>query len=93
MYFVVNVFFDKICMKRKIAILGSTGSIGQSTLDVAAQLPERFEVVGLAVQRNIDLLERQIRTFHPKIVSVSDDVLGQQLRDRCADVEVEVVIQ
>ena len=44
-------------MKRKIAILGSTGSIGVSTLDVVTQFPERFEVVGLAVQRNIDLLE------------------------------------
>jgi len=76
-------------MKKKIAILGSTGSIGLSTLDVVTQFPDRFEVVGLAVQRNITLLEEQIRTFHPKVVSVADEELGNQLRKRCeADVAI-----
>ena len=76
-------------MKKKIAILGSTGSIGVSTLDVVAQFPERFEVIGLAAQRNIDLLEEQIRQQHPKVVSVADEELGHELRRRCgADVDV-----
>lgn len=76
-------------MKKKIAILGSTGSIGVSTLNVVSQFPERFEVVGLAVQRNITLLEEQIRIYHPKMVSVADEELGNQLRKRCgADVAI-----
>ncbi len=77
-------------MKKKIAILGSTGSIGVSTLDVVTQFPERFEVVGLAAQRNIDVLEQQIRNHHPNIVSVADEELGQELRHRCGT-EVEIV--
>ena len=70
-------------MKKKIAILGSTGSIGVSTLDVVIQFPKRFEVIGLAAYRNIDALEQQIRTHHPKIVSVADEALGHELRQRC----------
>jgi 1-deoxy-D-xylulose-5-phosphate reductoisomerase len=76
-------------MKKKIAILGSTGSVGVSTLDVVAQFPERFEVVGLAAQRNITLLEEQIRTLHPQVVSVADEELGNQLRKQCgADIDI-----
>jgi 1-deoxy-D-xylulose-5-phosphate reductoisomerase len=78
-------------MKKKIAILGSTGSIGVSTLHVVEQFPERFEVVGLAAQRNITRLEEQIRTFHPQIVSVADEALGQKLREQCADIDVDIV--
>ena len=78
-------------MKKNISILGSTGSIGVNTLNVVEQFPERFEVIGLAVQRNIELLETQIRKFRPKIASVADKVLGEELRKRCADIDVEIV--
>jgi 1-deoxy-D-xylulose-5-phosphate reductoisomerase len=78
-------------MKKKIAILGSTGSVGMSTLRVVEQFPEQFEVVGLAVQRNIDRLEKQIRKFHPRIVSVGDEKQGQKLRERCADIKVDIL--
>ena len=57
---------------KKIAILGSTGSIGRSTLDVIAQNRERFRVVALAAGSNIDLLEQQIKTFSPDIAAVAD---------------------
>jgi len=78
-------------MLKKIAILGSSGSIGTNTLDIVEQFPDRFEVVGLAVQQNIFKLEEQIRTFHPKIVSVADEMQANELRTRCADVAVEIL--
>ena len=75
---------------KKISILGSTGSIGVSTLNVVEQFPERFDVVGLAVQRNITLLEEQMHKFRPQVVSVADEELGQQLKERCSNIPVEV---
>ena len=54
--------------RRKVAILGSTGSIGTQALDVIAANPERFEVVALAAGANRSLLEQQVRIFHPQVV-------------------------
>ena len=58
-------------MKRRISILGSTGSIGTQTLDVIRDHPDIFEVVGLAGHRNLDLLNRQIEEFRPKRATAS----------------------
>ena len=55
---------------KNISILGSTGSIGRSTLEVVKQQPERFNVVALAAGANTELLGRQVREFSPKVVSV-----------------------
>jgi 1-deoxy-D-xylulose-5-phosphate reductoisomerase len=71
---------------KRLAVLGSTGSIGRQTLDVVRALPERFRVVGLAAGRNLDLLAEQIREFKPKFISYSsagDQNIGTQawLRD------------
>ena len=55
---------------KKIAILGSTGSIGTQTLEVARENKD-LEIVGLAAGNNVKLLEAQIREFHPKKVAVS----------------------
>jgi 1-deoxy-D-xylulose-5-phosphate reductoisomerase len=55
-------------IKIRLAILGSTGSIGQQTLQVVRSLPERFTVVGLAAGRNLDLLAKQVEEFQPQIV-------------------------
>ncbi len=52
----------------KLAILGSTGSIGQQTLDVVRALPDRFEVIALSAGNNVDLLTRQVAEFKPRIV-------------------------
>ncbi|MBD3307809.1 1-deoxy-D-xylulose-5-phosphate reductoisomerase [candidate division KSB3 bacterium] len=79
-------------MHKKIAILGSTGSIGVNTLQVVAQYPDRFEVVGLAAQRNITRLEQQIRQFHPAVVAVADEASGHALQKRCAGLDVEILI-
>jgi len=56
--------------RKKIAVLGSTGSIGVNTLDILARDSDRFEVTGLAAGSNISLLLRQVEAFRPKIVSV-----------------------
>jgi 1-deoxy-D-xylulose-5-phosphate reductoisomerase len=56
---------------KRIIILGSTGSIGQSTLDVVDRSPGKYDVVGLAAGRNTELLMRQIMTYKPRIVSFS----------------------
>lgn len=59
-------------MTKKIAILGSTGSIGQQTLDVVAHHPHEFEVTALAANRSTTLLRQQVAQFKPRRVSISD---------------------
>ncbi|HWT06820.1 MAG TPA: 1-deoxy-D-xylulose-5-phosphate reductoisomerase [Xanthomonadales bacterium] len=58
---------------KRVAILGSTGSIGRQALDVIARHPDRFEVVGLAAGRNAGLLAEQVARFRPRIVSSAAD--------------------
>jgi 1-deoxy-D-xylulose-5-phosphate reductoisomerase len=64
---------------KRLAILGSTGSIGQSTLAVTAEHPEEFRIVGLAAGKNIGLLAEQIRLFRPALVSVQDEEAARRL--------------
>ncbi len=59
--------------RKRVAILGSTGSIGRQALDVIGRHPERFEVVGLAAGRNVDLLAEQVARFAPKAVASAAD--------------------
>jgi 1-deoxy-D-xylulose-5-phosphate reductoisomerase len=77
-------------MKKRLAILGSTGSVGVNTLDIVQQHPERFAVVALAAGSNIELLEQQIRRFHPLCVSVFDLQRAKELRERTSDLGIEV---
>jgi 1-deoxy-D-xylulose-5-phosphate reductoisomerase len=65
---------------KRLAILGSTGSIGVQALDVVGRFPERFEVVGLAAGRNVARLAEQVRRFRPRIVSVADEGAARELR-------------
>ena len=67
---------------KRLAILGSTGSIGTSTLDVIAAYPERFEVSALAGGTNVDRLAEQIARFRPACVAVRDRASAVALRDR-----------
>ena len=60
---------------KKIAILGSTGSIGTQTLDVVERSDD-LQVVGIAAGSNIRMLEEQIRRFHPKLAAVGDEKKG-----------------
>jgi 1-deoxy-D-xylulose-5-phosphate reductoisomerase len=73
---------------KRITILGSTGSIGRSTLDVIEQNSEEFRAVALTAGRNIDLFERQIRSFKPEIVAVADKKTATLLRRRVRSVEI-----
>ncbi len=66
---------------KHLAILGSTGSIGCSTLAVVAEHPQEFAVVGLAAGKNVDLLAEQIRQFRPVLVSVQDEAAASRLRE------------
>ncbi len=77
-------------MKKKLAILGSTGSIGTQTLDVVRNNPDRFEVYALAAHRSVDLLVEQAREFHPEVVCIADESLYAPLCDRLADLPVKV---
>ncbi len=77
---------------KKIAILGSTGSIGRSTLQVIEKYPDRFQVVSLAAGKNIELLAEQIHRFRPKLAAVLDRQLAKDLVSRIQpDAEVEVL--
>lgn len=70
---------------KQIAILGSTGSIGQNALRVARHLPEEFRVVALAARENIDLLEQQALEFHPSIIGVFNKERAAELQKRLPD--------
>lgn len=76
---------------KKIAILGSTGSIGTQTLDVIRAHSDELEVVALAVGSNKERLKEQIREFHPELVSLSDEKKAQELKEELAGEAVEVV--
>jgi 1-deoxy-D-xylulose-5-phosphate reductoisomerase len=65
---------------RRIAILGSTGSIGRATLEVIAAVPERLRVEGLAAGRNLELLTEQVHRFSPRLVAVADQRAAVALR-------------
>lgn len=74
---------------KKIAILGSTGSIGTQTLEIVREQGD-IAVTAMAAGGNIDLLERQIREFHPVLVSVWEEEKAKELRLRTADLNVKV---
>ena len=66
-------------MIKKISLLGSTGSIGCNVLQIVRRFPGRFQIVGLAAGKNIQLLRDQIEAFNPLVVSVADEALVQEL--------------
>jgi 1-deoxy-D-xylulose-5-phosphate reductoisomerase len=66
---------------KNIALLGSTGSIGVSTLDIAGRFPEKFNIVSLCCGRNIDLLLKQIIKFKPEIAVVVDEKDAEKLKE------------
>lgn len=74
---------------KKIAILGSTGSIGTQTLDVVREQGD-IKVTAMAAGRNITLFEKQIREFLPKQVAVWEEETARELRDRIRDLDVKV---
>ncbi|MBW1842874.1 MAG: 1-deoxy-D-xylulose-5-phosphate reductoisomerase [Deltaproteobacteria bacterium] len=77
---------------KRLSLLGSTGSIGEQTLAVAAAAPERFEVVALGAGRNIEKLADQVRRFRPGLVSVADAAGAAELRERLGSQPVEMLV-
>ncbi|HYK64819.1 MAG TPA: 1-deoxy-D-xylulose-5-phosphate reductoisomerase [Patescibacteria group bacterium] len=67
---------------KAISILGSTGSVGVTTLDVVGRFPDRFRAVAMAAGRNLDLLTEQVKRFRPELVSVATPELARELATR-----------
>jgi 1-deoxy-D-xylulose-5-phosphate reductoisomerase len=76
---------------KKLSILGSTGSIGVSTLEIVSQHPERFRVAALGGGRNLKKMEEQILQFRPEVVSVMDAPSARALRGRIASKKPEIL--
>jgi 1-deoxy-D-xylulose-5-phosphate reductoisomerase len=76
---------------KTIAILGSTGSVGVTTLDVIARFPGRFRVCALAAGYNLDLLVEQVRAFGPEVVSVATPAVARDLAARLGSHEVQIL--
>lgn len=76
---------------KKIAILGSTGSIGTQTLDIVRNYSEELEVVALAAGSNVALMEKQVREFQPKVVAMWSEEAAADLRGRISDLQVEIL--
>ncbi len=70
---------------KSLSLLGSTGSIGVSTLQVVDAHPERFKVTALGAGRNVDLLTRQVARYRPEVVAVADEITATELKQRVAN--------
>lgn len=76
-------------MAKNITILGSTGSIGTQTLDIVKNNPD-LNVVALAAGTNVDLMEKQIREYEPKVAVMWDENSAKKLKERVGDLNVEI---
>lgn len=77
---------------KAITLLGSTGSIGTQTLDIVAEYPEQFRIVGLTAGRNITLLAQQIRAFNPSIVAISNPDQLPELKALITDINPQPIL-
>lgn len=75
---------------KKLAILGSTGSIGVSTLEIVSAFPDEYRIVALSAGSNVELLRKQIAVHHPRIVSVRSAADAEQLAAQLGGSEVEI---
>lgn len=75
---------------KHVAIIGSTGSIGTQTLEIA-RWNQDIKICALSAGRNIDLLEKQAREFRPEIVGLWDEKLAEELKDHLKDMDIRVV--
>jgi 1-deoxy-D-xylulose-5-phosphate reductoisomerase len=77
---------------KAITLLGSTGSIGTQTLDIVAQYPDQFRIVGLAAGRNVDLLIQQVRQFRPQIAALLDAEKLSEFKAAIADLHPQPIV-
>jgi 1-deoxy-D-xylulose-5-phosphate reductoisomerase len=76
---------------KHLTILGSTGSIGVSTLEIVAAYPDRFKVVAMTAGRNLELFARQIRAFSPRLAVVAAQEDVSRLREMCSGLAVDIL--
>lgn len=76
--------------KKRVTILGSTGSVGCQTIDLVSRSPERYEVVALTANRNLTLLVQQARALKPELVVIADESKYQELKSALADTNIAV---
>src|SRR5205823_4588310 len=74
----------------RLALIGSTGSIGQNTLRVVEYLPDRFTIFALAANSAVDRLAEQTAAFHPVVVAITDGARVDEFRSRCRDLKITV---
>lgn len=76
---------------KKIALLGSTGSIGTSVLDVVRKFPSDYAIVSMAAGKNIELFTRQVEEFSPQVISIGSQEHAQKLRELLPDFKGEIL--
>src|SRR4051812_45542287 len=76
--------------RRRVAILGSTGSVGCQTIDLIARHPEKYEVVALTALKNVAKLVEQARLLKPELVVIADESKYRELKDALADTNIAV---
>jgi len=72
-----------------ITVLGSTGSIGTQTLEIAIEQPDKFKAVALSAGRNIHLLTEQVKTHKPEVVAIEDENLIEDLKDNINNLDLD----
>ena len=70
-------------------MLGSTGSIGTQTLEIASEQPDKFKAVALSAGRNINLLTEQVKTHKPEVVAIEDENLIEDLKDNINNLDLD----
>ncbi len=78
-------------MQKKISVLGSTGSIGTQTLDVAGTYSDEIKIMALSANKNIKLLEKQVRKFKPELAVVADEEAAKEFKIKVADTSTRVL--
>ena len=73
-------------MKKQLAILGSTGSIGTQALEIVSENPDLFEIYALTANNNVDLLIEQARRFEPEAVIIANEKHYKKLTEALADI-------
>ncbi|GAB1544015.1 1-deoxy-D-xylulose-5-phosphate reductoisomerase [Scytonema sp. NUACC21] len=86
------LFIDPKTIVKAITLLGSTGSIGTQTLDIVAQYPDRFKIVGLAAGNNVELLAAQIRQFRPRIAALCAEEKLPALKEAIKDLDPQPIL-
>lgn len=81
-----------VSVSRSVVVLGSTGSIGRSTLDVIALHPDRFSVYALTAHRDVSTLFRQCQQFKPQFVAISDALLASQLKIKLQEAKLKTEV-